>query len=155
MITGHIHDRVPNWYPQALKELIAHFQQTDFTNMEEGKYAIKGDDIFFMVSHYETKDAQIAKPEDHQIYADVQFMFAGEEYFGVSLGNEEFKAEAYDGEKDIRFYEPSDKYGQLHFKEGMYIVVMPQDVHVPGLNMPDGIRKVKKVVGKIKYTLLT
>ncbi len=156
MITGHIHNQIPNWYPKVLKDLLSFFQKTDFQNMEEGRYEIQGDDVFFMIMGYETKDPKVAQPEDHEVYLDVQMIIEGEEYFGVTLGNEELEEiEAYDAERDIRFYAPSDKYGQLHLKKDMYIVVMPEDVHAPCLNMPDGSRKVKKVVGKIRYSLLT
>ncbi len=155
MITGYIDNEIPCWYPEALKELLYTFKNTDFQTIEKGKHRVKGDDIFFMVQDYETRSAEEALPEDHQIYADVQFVFEGEEYFGVTLGNDGFKeAIAYDVEKDIRFYEATNSYGQLHFKKGMYILVMPEDVHVPALNMPDGSRNVRKIVGKIKVALL-
>ncbi|MFV0321377.1 MAG: YhcH/YjgK/YiaL family protein [Alphaproteobacteria bacterium] len=155
MITGKISDAIPEWYPEALKKLIQIFKTTDFHKIDLGKHIVDGDNIFFVVDEYTTIEPKVARPEDHQIYADLQFIFRGEERFGVTLGNDTLvESEAYDIERDIRFYEPSNQYGRLHFKQGMYIIVMPEDVHVPRLDMPDGHREVRKVVGKIKVELL-
>lgn len=155
MITGHIQDNIPSWYPKALQEVLKLFKETDFQTIETGKHKVKGDDIFFMVDDYTTRSMDEARPEDHQLYVDVQFISEGEENFGITLGTEGLKeAIAYDAQKDIRFFEPTDKYSQLHFKEGMYLVLWPQDVHVPALNRPDGSRKVRKIVAKVKVSLL-
>ncbi len=155
MLTGHINDTIFDWYPEALKELLHIFKTTDFQSIETGRHIVKGDDIFFMVQDYETRKADEARPEDHQIYVDVQFVFTGEEQFGVTLSHDNLQQDTpYNPEDDIRFYKPTCSYDRLHFKKGMYIVLWPQDIHVPGLDMDDGSRKVRKIVGKIKVDLL-
>ncbi len=155
MITGYIHDDIPKWYPKALQELLETFKNTDFETIETGKHNVKGDDVFFMVDDYTTRSASEARPEDHKIYVDVQLICKGEENFGVTLGTEGLTEDtAYDEQKDIRFFKPTDKYDQLHFKKDMYLILWPADVHVPGLNRPDGSRHIRKIVGKIKLSLL-
>lgn len=155
MITGNIREPIPSWYPEALKKLIHIFQTTDFNQIAEGKHNVDNDDIFFIVNEYTTKNPMEARPEDHQKYVDLQFVFEGEERFGVTQNYQNLIADTdYDGQKDIRFYQPSNQYDLIHFYKGMYMVLMPQDIHVPGLNMADGQRSVKKIVGKINLKLL-
>ncbi len=155
MLTGDIRNEIPSWYPEALQEILTIFKKTDFKNIETGRHEVRGDDIFFMVLDASTQKAETAKPEDHEVYIDVQFISEGEEIFGAKLGNEGLiEADAYNPERDIRFYEPTTAYDKIHFKKDMYIVVWPEDIHIPGLDMPDGPRQVLKVVGKIKKDLL-
>jgi YhcH/YjgK/YiaL family protein len=55
---------------------------SDLNNLKIGKHEIAKDDIFVLMSEYNTKDEIDCKTETHKKYIDIQIMLKGEEKFG-------------------------------------------------------------------------
>ena len=65
-----------------MKQAFEWLQNSDLTNMPDGKHIIDGEHIFANVQTYFTKDD--APYEGHRKYADIQYMIKGHERIGVT-----------------------------------------------------------------------
>ena len=123
----------------------------DFSRVPDGRYEIRGDDVFAMVQSYDTKPTDAGKWEAHRKYADIQFMITGGERMGVAPIERLRSQVAYDADTDVEFFQGGASEGQLvAVDQGNFAIFLPHDVHMPNLSL-DGIpQHVKKVVVKVK-----
>lgn len=119
---------------------------------KDGKYEIKDNDIFAIVSSYETKDHH--RFETHKEYIDIQYLLEGEEVLKYTSEQNLVTETAFDAKKDIAFYEGTKKaITPIHLKPETFIAIFPDEPHMPGV-MIDKPANVKKVVIKIRASLL-
>ena len=119
---------------------------TDFTKVPLGKYELDGDNIYYMVQKYNT-DPDKTVAEAHKKYIDIQYIVKGEEIIAVApIQSEKTEVEAKE-EKDVWFYDCETQ--PLILKDGEFMVLYPNDLHLPGkaVNEP---KEVLKVVVKVK-----
>lgn len=148
MIIDHIENR--NLYStlnQRIKRALDYLAETDFSEIEAGKYEIDGENIFALVSDYKTKDLSKGKPESHRNYIDVQFIASGEEFIGYAPLADQKIVEAYNEGNDITFYDCDQSLCLI--QEKMFAIFFPTDIHMPGIRVTNPI-PVKKVVVKVK-----
>lgn len=127
-------------------EAFKFLNETNLENLSLGKHTIKGDEIFGIVQEYNTKKPEDAVLEAHQKYIDIQCIIEGEENFGVvSFANQKISKE-YDNEKDYALFE--DKTSYIKLIKGSFIVLFPQDLHRPCVEI-ESSKPVKKIVLKI------
>ena len=122
-------------------------QKTDLVNSPEGRQDIDGDNIYALINDYVTKDASEAKPEAHIKYIDVQYVVSGCEYLGYAILNGQKPCKEYDYEKDYMLFDTDVSF--LKFEAGMFAVLFPNDLHMPGIKYNEK-SKVRKVVIKVK-----
>ena len=130
-----------------LKKGFEFILNTNLKSLPAGKHEISGDDVFALVSEYDSKSHVDCKPESHKIYADIQFIVSGREFIGYVPLNGQEQTIPYIQEKDIAFFD--EETTQLLMQEGMFAVFFPQDIHRPCMQI-DGPEKVKKVVVKVR-----
>ena len=125
-------------------EALTFFAENDLSAAATGKYELTGED-YYVVNEYETSAK--SRSEAHKDYIDIQILLKGEEHIGVAPLTEDMEAvDCADG-KDCWFYDcPVDR---IVMKPGYFMVLYPQDVHLPGA-MIDQPVACKKIVGKIK-----
>lgn len=122
-------------------------KNADLSTLESGRYEIEGDNVFALVSEYDSKAHQDCRVEAHQTYADIQYIVSGREAIGfVTHINQEVTIK-YNTEKDIAFY--TAETSPLILEAGMFAVFFPHDLHRPCMQI-DGPEKVKKVVIKVR-----
>ena len=151
-----ISDRVEhyNCYPYgSVWKTAFGFLNTISPGAEEATYEIQGEDIYAIVSSYNTK--QPHKFEAHRKYVDIQCLLDGQELIESTALNGLTVDTPYDQEKDAAFYVKTDS-GKIisHLIPGTFIVFFPHDAHMPGVSVDDSPSFVKKVVVKIKAELL-
>lgn len=120
-------------------------KNNDLNNLEDGKYSIKGDEIYAKIQTYETKDK--APFEAHKKYADIQYLVHGSEKIGIADYSDCEITEPYNTERDVEFLQcKNGEYTTI--EEGEFVIFFPQDAHQPTLQ---NIRKqvVKKIVVKV------
>ena len=118
-------------------------------NTPDGKYEIKGDDIYAMVKSYTTDSPENKKLESHRRYVDIQYIVSGLEVIGW-LPIEGLKVMTpYSEEKDVVFYHNSEGMSRLVLTPGMFAVFYPHDAHRPGCFL-DKPGQVRKIVVKVK-----
>jgi YhcH/YjgK/YiaL family protein len=132
---------------ENLAKAINYLITNDLSSLEIGKHAIVEDDIFVLMSEYNTKEEVDCKTETHKKYIDIQIMLKGEEKFGFAFLNNQKVSETYNPEKDCMFYDTLLDYQNLH--EGTFVIFFPSDLHCPSIKINDSI-KVKKAVVKVK-----
>jgi len=131
----------------ALARALEYVASTDFSKVKPGRYDLEGDDIFAMVSEYETLPPEAGNLEGHRKYIDVQFMAEGEELVGYTHCNGQTPVEAYSAEKDRAFYKEETSF--FLFPEKSFAIFWPDDLHMPNIQV-NAPGKVKKVVVKVK-----
>ncbi len=131
---------------ERIKKAFEFLEEIDFETIEPGRYNVDGDDIFALVSAYNTKIPADVLPEAHERYIDIQYMVKGEEMMGYAPLEDQDIVKPYNAEKDIVFYQSS--ISKVLVSEGMFAVFFPNDVHAPGI-MVDTQKPVKKVVVKV------
>jgi YhcH/YjgK/YiaL family protein len=132
---------------ERIKRSFDYIKQTDLKKLQPGRYDIEGDNIFALISDYQTKLESEGKLEAHKKYIDVQYVIEGEELMGYApLGNQQ-TLEAYKEENDIIFYKGEKVF--IKVTEGMFAIFTPEDVHMPGIQVAKKA-PVKKLVIKVK-----
>lgn len=135
---------------KRISKALEYIKQTDLKNLQPGKYDIDGENIFALVSEYETKLESEGKPEAHRKYIDVQYVISGEERMGYAPLNKQEILEPYKNENDIIFYKGENHLsGSCRIDEGMFAIFFPTDVHMPGINT-GRTSHVKKLVIKVR-----
>jgi len=114
-------------------------------DINNGRYEIDGDKIFYMVSEYETHSDDL-RMEAHRKYIDIQYVLDGEEYINVTdRENLDVNIPYTD---DIIFYNMPAEYIKIKMNAGSVAIFYPQDAHCPCVACGN-IGKVKKIVVKV------
>ncbi|RPJ36742.1 MAG: DUF386 domain-containing protein [Deltaproteobacteria bacterium] len=128
-----------------MADAFRYLQKTDFSKVEPGRYEIDGASLFALIQHYDPKPRERARWEAHRKYIDVQYVLAGSELFGYAP-LERLSSVAYDEAKD--FHELKGNGDFLQAPAGTFLILFPQDAHMPGIAGPAS-QFVKKIVVKI------
>ncbi len=116
-----------------------------------GRYELDGKNLFALVQEYTTKNPVDAKCEAHKNYIDIQYIVSGEERMeAFDISKATLKTE-YNEEKDVVFFEDSEKAISSVFESGEYAIFFPWDVHKPGMSFGKTPKGVKKIVVKLLY----
>lgn len=119
---------------------------TDFSVLEDTRYYVDGEDLFFFLTTYETQSVNDT-PEAHVKYIDIQCLLYGKEHMNVGALEEMTDEVMPRPEGDIRFYHgPTDT---VTLRPGKFAVLFPGDAHAPNIAV-DKPEKVRKVVVKVK-----
>ena len=121
--------------------------ETDFNEIDLGRYELDGDNIFYMVQSYDTDPVKTIS-EAHKKYIDIQYMVEGEEIIGVADISDEKELTEAKEESDVWFY--NCKTEPLVLSAGKYMVLYPNDLHCPGVATNDKALTCRKVVVKVK-----
>jgi len=115
-----------------------------------GKHVIDGENVFAIVSEYETKPRAEGRFEAHRKYVDIQFLLSGRERLGWAALEDLTPEVLYDPERDVEFLKSLPEIPTIStLKPGMFIAFFPEDGHMPGLTCAVKPESVKKVVVKI------
>jgi len=139
---AHFYYNLEEKYRLALEFL----KNTDLMATPNGKYPIKGDEIYAIVQEYSTKQESEGKLEAHQKYTDIQYIISGEEKLGYAYIERFSPTTPYDQEKDIIFGEGTCSF--IEAQAGDFLIFTPQDAHMPCISI-DSVTPVKKVVIKV------
>lgn len=115
------------------------------------KISIDGNDVFATIQNdsitYEKNPDQW---ECHQKFADIQFMFNGEEMFGFAQTRKLTPLSDYDSSRDIQFLKSAGSENYLTLCSGDFVIVFPQDAHSPSRHPAGGMQKNWRVVVKVR-----
>lgn len=124
----------------------------EFNNkkLADGTYEIDGKKVFAMVQSYCTKQqTQEMMFEAHKKYIDLQYIVNGiEKIRWARLDTLDMVEEKYSSGGDIAFYE-GDAMFDFTLTKGTFLLLYPEDAHLPGLSAQKDIN-VRKIVFKIQ-----
>ncbi len=130
----------------AIEKALKYLQSTDFTDIKPGTYYIDDNNMYVIISEYNTKPSEEAKFEAHNKYIDVQYIIEGTEKMGYTNVENIKVTINYDEKKDILFGEGIGDF--ITMPAGSFAIFMPQDAHMPNIKIRDSAY-VKKAVVKI------
>jgi YhcH/YjgK/YiaL family protein len=140
---SHLYENIS----ERINKSFEYIRTTDLKNLPAGKYPIDGENIFALVSEYQTKSESEGKLEAHKKYIDVQYVISGEELMGyVPVGNQQI-LEPYKEDNDIVFFTGDKSFTKV--SAGMFAIFFPEDVHMPGIASGKS-STVKKLVIKVR-----
>jgi YhcH/YjgK/YiaL family protein len=125
---------------------LAYLFETDFTQLEVGKYPIEGEDVFAIINDYALKPESEGRLEGHREYIDIQYLARGGESIGYVPYRGQQMVSDYNDAGDYVFYSGSSSLVRL--EERMFAIFYQEDLHMPGIGHPD--ETVRKVVVKVR-----
>lgn len=142
----HSNIEIASKYDHVIPKLKAGLKwlaETDIASLADGKYLVLGDEVIADVQTYETQPVEARRFEMHDKFFDIQYVAEGEEFFGV-CSREGLKITEAHPERDTYFIEAPAKYSMVLLKAGEFIIVAPEDAHMPKccVDSPAGVRKV-------------
>lgn len=148
MILDSLHGFDDTGLPDGVREAMRWLRGFD-PAMEDGRYPVRGDEVFALVQTYETGPATEKRFESHRAHLDVQYVAEGEERILHAPVRLLAVAEAYDPDRDVAFYEEPGYASSILMRPGDFAVLLRGDGHKPGC-MAGGRHRVKKVVVKVR-----
>jgi YhcH/YjgK/YiaL family protein len=147
MIIDHLKNASPYFgaHPR-LESAFKYLRNTDLGKIEAGRYEIQGTDVFVLVQNYDTKAKEKGRWEAHRKYIDIQYVYKGTELIGYA-NIDRLQPGAYDEGKD--FWELKGEGDFVKAPAGTFLVLFPQDGHMPGIAV-SGPEPVKKIVVKVR-----
>jgi len=118
--------------------------------LETGRYDLDGDNVFVMISEYNTVDPEDAKFEAHRKYIDIQYLIRGSELIGIApYETLDSLLHPYDPEREVEFF--TVKAGEMKLANpSNFFIFFPEDAHMP--QVKDGKKAmVRKAVVKLKF----
>ena len=151
-----------NVYPPVILAVLQYLTSLDFSAMASGRHEVNlafaqdnPTGIYFNLDRYTTKAFKDCKPERHMKYIDLQYMIEGEECLGWCPLSPDLKVlTPYDEEKDVIFYRALVPESSLIIVPGNFVVLYPDDVHLPCVAVQGPGEPVTKAVVKIPVSLL-
>ncbi len=158
MIVGNIQEIDSDFihYPEHVRKALDFLRAQDFSKMADGRYPIEGEHSFALLQRYTTRPVEECRPEAHRKYVDIQYLVEGEECLGwCPVSPDLVVSEAYDGQKDVEFYQKLVPDSSIVLSQGLFAVLFPLDVHRPCVSLNDQKPSaVTKVVVKIEVDLV-
>jgi len=134
-------------HPERWEKTFRFLSQTNLNSLENGKYELMGDTVFYTISAYKTKNREDALFESHKKYIDIQYVFQGEEYIGIHPAGGLEATAPFNAAKDILFYQFDGGIYPKATPESFFIF-FPEDAHRPGVKVSEN-SEVKKLVVKV------
>lgn len=129
-------------------DVVAFLKNHDLSTMEEGMYAIKGDDLSVKVQVAKQRTTETCFVESHRKMIDIQIPISCEETYGYSP-LEVLPDAAYDADKDMTIYDGVKPQEFVTLAPGMMVIFFPQDGHAPCIiDEPE----IKKAIFKVYTT---
>lgn len=131
---------------EIMKKACKFLKTHDFSKDEKGAHKIEGEDFFYAISEYTTKDPLDGKWESHKRYIDIQYMVKGQEKIGYGYFND-MEIVKYNEEGDFCSLKGEGEC-EILLNEGSFALFYPQDAHMPGLKVNEN-ENIRKIVLKI------
>jgi len=140
----------------VVDQAISWIAETDFSQLETGKYAILPDDkMFCLVQEMMTEPASARKAESHFSYIDIQYLLEGTENIGVARAHpDQVVTEDFAQQHDVVFYQQTLNESMITLTPGMFALFFPHDLHRPCCASAEPAR-IRKAVIKIHRDLFT
>lgn len=127
------------------KDVVEFIESNDLAKLAEGKYPIKGDDLFVNITTAKGKSPDEAVLETHRRMIDIQIPLSGAETYGYTpICN--LPQMDYNEEKDITKIPGLAADSYVTCQPGMFAIFFPQDGHAPCIS---GESEIKKAIFKV------
>lgn len=138
-------------YGKVFEFIRNHNLAAEFEGMQVGdkKTIVIDDNNKAIFQVYNTKIHSLAKLEGHRKFADVQYIFDGQEIIGCSDISNIVAEPEYNEEKDIFFTNAQKQLSHIVLGAGEAAILEPSDLHAPCMMIGEP-KIAKKIVFKVK-----
>jgi YhcH/YjgK/YiaL family protein len=138
---AHLYYRVHKRFQNAFD----YISKINIHTLPVGRHEIDGTNMYALVQEYSTKPKEKGIWEAHRCYIDLQYVVQGAE--GIGYANiHQLRQGEYDDSRD--FLPLHGQGGLLTLTSGSFVLLMPEDAHMPGLVIGEPA-DVRKIVVKI------
>src|SRR5688572_13382965 len=118
-----------------------YLRSNSFETMPDGRYTIRGDDVFVIIKTHQTKPQSQGRWEAHRHYADIQLIVSGSETMGIAPISTMSVQQPYSRDSDLEFFIGTGQF--IRVDRGSFALFLPHDVHMPDLcvDAPAQVRK--------------
>ena len=121
---------------------------------EEKRYEL-GNGIYAVIESYTTKAKTLGRIEAHKKFIDIQMPLSGSELIGWQNIDGLTIETPYDADKDIMFFSNTGTSPVfIEMQPFLFMLLFPEDGHMPQISNSKTSEMVKKVVVKIPVNLL-
>ena len=143
--------------PIAATDVIKLLENEQLLNQEAGCYTLDSG-LQYHIKRHNTHPDTDSEFETHEKFADLQIVLAGEETIGYIPRRDDLEVTVeYNKDDDITFYKNDEQtrktMSRIALAPGMFTILYPQDVHMPGLNTRVVSSAVRKIVVKLPLEL--
>ncbi len=131
---------------ERLTKALTFLQKTDAQSLPSGRIDLDGNRVFALVQRYDSKPQSAGMWEAHRKYFDIQFVAQGQELMGYA-NLAQLQAGTYIEDKDFMPLQGEGSF--LLMPAGMFIILGPQDAHMPQIAVNDQPSPVVKIVCKV------
>ncbi len=129
-----------------IKQAFDFLRQTDLAALAPGIHELDGRALYVNVQAFTTRPAAEGRWEAHRRYLDLHYVFEGCERIGYAPAGS-LAPGAYDAESDFMLL-AGEAGALLPVLSGSFMLLWPEEAHMPGLAVDDPA-PVRKVVVKI------
>ncbi|MBW2970848.1 YhcH/YjgK/YiaL family protein [Candidatus Woesearchaeota archaeon] len=139
----------------AIRKALSFLRNCEFQQLANGRHEIDGDNIFMIISEYQTTQPKNKKAEQHRKYIDIHYLISGKEMIRIGFENSKnIPNGTYNPENDCAMFTKVEDEVFIPMLPGMYIVLFPEEIHRPGLHYMGKPQKVRKAVVKLSMEML-
>ena len=128
---------------------IDYLQTADKSNLQVGRFPISGDDIYALVSEYNTRSLDEGKYETHKKYLDIQCLIEGSEHILVAE-KQHLISSGYDEATDKEHYADGTEEVCVTVSPERALILFPHDAHKACCMIDNRRKAVKKLLLKVK-----
>src|SRR3972149_3750732 len=115
---------------ERIAKAFNYINETDFSQIADGKYEIDSKNIFALVQEYDTKEISECLLEGHREYIDIQYILSGAEMIGFANLTDQVPVKV-NIKDDYSLFECDSTL--IKFEPGMFAIFFPNDLHMPGV----------------------
>lgn len=130
---------------ENVKKALEFLKNTDFSDVDSKRFEIDGSKVYASCCTVNKKPVADASWEVHKMYGDIHMVVEGEEDFGYDYKVENSDNLPYNENGDYVY--DSDNGNIVKLKAGDFIVVFPQEPHMPAVTTNED-KTVKKIILK-------
>lgn len=132
-----------------LAKLVDYLEKHSARDLPLGEHRID-DDLILKVKEYIPREKGTARWEAHRVFADVQYVVRGHELMGISNMQNMQPMDEYDETSDSIHFDKEYPGVNFPLTEGNFMLLMPDDAHMPSLCDSDGKDTVLKIIAKVR-----
>lgn len=136
-------DKYISLHPK-FKEVFQYLNDLEWSSLSVGRINVN-DDFYINVDCVDMRAREIAFPEVHYDYIDIQIPLDAIEFMGYDSSSKGYTLRKSDLESDIEFFQEIPN-SILKVQPGEFVIFFPGEVHAPII----GEGKIKKLVVKVR-----
>jgi YhcH/YjgK/YiaL family protein len=144
-------------YHPVIRQALDFLAQHDFQDFAPGKIDIIPGKLFCLLQEMDSVPLEVARPESHRQFIDIQYLISGTERMGVSSVENGLHTVTEDRtpQQDILFWHIDEGETLVTLTPGMFAIFFPDDIHRPCCHLQDSmVNHLRKAVIKIDRQLL-